>query len=156
MKRSRALAGMSLAALLLSVAMSALAADIKFRNAWLRPTYAGQPTAMVYVDIESSEALTLVAANSPVAKGAQLVRVDPPGPDTEAKVVTELPIAAKQVTRLALLGNHVRLLDVHQDLAAGARVPVELTFVDAKGKRMSVKTEAVVRGIVAHKPEKTN
>ena len=156
MKRTTALAGVSLAALLLPAAMSALAADIKFRNAWLRPTYTGQPTAMVYVDIESSEPLTLVAASSPVAKGAQLVRVDPPGPDTEPKVVTELPITAKQVTRLALLGNHVRLLDVQQDLAAGARVPLELTFVDAKGKRMSAKTEAVVRGIVAHRPEKTN
>ena len=152
----RRLARPLVVAVVATVATSAAAIDVKLRNGWLRPTYAGQSTAMVYVDIESTEPLTLVAAHSPVAKAAQLVLVEPPGPDTEPKVVAELPVPAKQLTRLALLGNHVRLLDVQQDLAAGARVPLELTFVDSKGKRVSVKTEAVIRGIVAHRPEKSN
>ena len=90
------------------------------QDGWLRPAYAGQPTAMVYVDIESTEALKLVAAKSPVAKGAQLVLVDPPGAQLDQhKVVKELPVAANRLTRLAYLGNHVLLLGVQQDLLPG-------------------------------------
>ena len=129
-------------------------AEVKLENGWLRPAYAGQPAAMVYVDIESTEALKLVGAKSPVAKDAQLVLVEPPGaaPDKH-KVVKELPVAANRPTRLAYLGSHVLLLDIQQDLLPGAKIPLELTFVDARGARRSVTTEAVIRGIAARRPE---
>jgi periplasmic copper chaperone A len=106
-------------------------ADVKLENGWLRPAYAGQPAAMVYVDIRSTEVLKLIDAKSPIAKGAQLVLVDPPGSEPERhKVVKELPVAANQSTRLAFLGNHVRLLDIRQDLPPGSTIPLVLTFVD--------------------------
>lgn len=140
-----------------ALAASIAAAEVRLENAWLRPAYAGQTAAMVYVDIESTEALKLVDAKSPVAKGAQLVLVDPPGADADRhKVVKELPVAAKMPTRLAYLGSHVRLLGIGQDLLPGTKIPVELTFVDAKGARRSVSTEAVVRGIAARRPEETD
>jgi periplasmic copper chaperone A len=137
-----------------TLAASLSAAEVKLENGWLRPAYAGQPAAMVYVDIESTEALKLVDAKSPVAKGAQLVLVDPPSeqPDKH-KVVRELPVAANRSTRLAYLGSHVRLLDIQHDLVPGTKVPLELTFVDAKGTRRSVSTEALVRGIAARRPD---
>ena len=139
-----------------ALAASIAAAEVKLENAWLRPAYAGQPAAMVYVDIESTEALKLVDAKSPVAKGAQLVLVDPPGADADKhKVVKELPVGAKTSTRLAYLGSHVRLLGISQDLLPGTKVPFELTFVDSKGARRSASTEAVVRGIAARRPEET-
>lgn len=138
----------------LALAASLAHADVKLENGWLRPAYAGQSAAMVYVDIQSTEALELVAAKSPVAKGAQLVLVDPPGvgPDKH-RVVKTLPVAANQATRLAYLGSHVRLLDIQQDLRPGATVPLELTFVDAKGARRTVSTDALIRGISARRPD---
>ncbi len=136
------------------LAASIAVADVKLENGWLRPAYAGQPAAMVYVDIQSTEALKLVDAKSPVAKGAQLVLVDPPGAQADKhKVVKELPVAPNQSTRLAYLGSHVRLLGIQQDLLPGERIPLELTFVDAKGVRRSVSTEAVIRGIAPRRPE---
>ena len=149
--RGRLFAGVA-AALAASIAN----ADVTLENGWLRPAYAGQPTAMVYVDIQSTEALELVAAKSPVAKGAQLVLVDPPGAEPDKhRVVKTLPVAAKLPTRLAYLGSHVRLLDIQQDLRPGATIPLELTFVDAKGARRTVSTDAVIRGIAARRPEGT-
>ena len=135
---------------------SVATAEVKLENGWLRPAYAGQPAAMVYVDIESTEALKLVGAKSPIAKGAHLVLVEPPGaaPDKH-KVVKELPVAANRSTRLAYLGSHVLLLDIQQDLVPGAKLPLELTFVDARGARRSVSTEAVIRGVAARRPEAT-
>ncbi len=138
-----------------ALATSIAVAEVKLDNGWLRPAHAGQAAAMVYVDIASTESLKLVDAKSPVARAAQLVLVDPPGsqPDKH-KVVRELPVAAKQSTRLAYLGSHVRLLDIRQDLLPGAKVPLELTFVDAKGTRRIASIEAIVRGIAARRPEK--
>jgi copper(I)-binding protein len=138
------------------LAASIATAEVKLENGWLRPAYAGQPAARVYVDIESTEALKLVGAKSPVAKGAQLVLVDPPGAEPDKhQVVKELPVAANRSTRLAYLGSHVLLLGIQQDLLPGSKIPLELTFVDAKGARRSVSTEAVIRGIAAKRPEGT-
>jgi copper(I)-binding protein len=136
---------------------TAAAADVKLDNAWMRPAYAGQAQAMVYVDIRASEPLRLVAARSPAAKRAELVVVDPPGaPPDQHRVVPELPVSGSGVTRLAYLGSHVRLLDVGEDLYAGRSLVLELEFVDARGKRHRASTEAVVRGIAARRPEEAS
>ncbi len=122
-------------------------------NAWLRPAAAGDEEAQVYVDIRSTEALELVGAHSPVARGAVLVLVDPPDPDpTARKVVASIPVAAGRETRLAYLGSHVRLTGITRDLVPGMRIPLELTFADPRGKRQTLSTEALVRGLVPRRP----
>ena len=63
------------------------AADVTLANAWLRPAAAGAAEVPVYVDIRSTEALELVGARSPAARGAELVLVDPPDPDPTARQV---------------------------------------------------------------------
>ena len=55
--------------------------------------------------------------------------------------------------RLAYLGSHVRLVEIQKDLVPGVRVPVELEFVDAKGKRIAASVEADVRGITLQRPQ---
>lgn len=128
-------------------------ADVTLANAWLRPAPAGAAEAAVYVDIRSTEGLDLVGARSPAARGAELVRVDPPDPDpTARRVVARIPVAADRETRLAYLGSHVRLTGVTVDLLPGMRIPVELTFADATGTSRTVATEALVRGIVPRRP----
>jgi hypothetical protein len=128
-------------------------AEVTLANAWLRPAPAGAAEAAVYVDIRSTEALELVGARSPVAGGAELVRVDPPDPDPAARrVVAKIPVAADRETRLAYLGSHIRLTGVTRDLVPGMRIPVELTFADATGQRRTVVAEALVRGVVPRQP----
>ena len=145
-----------LAGAIAALAASMATAEVKLENGWLRPAYAGQPAAMVYVDIHSTETLKLVGARSPIAKRAELVLVDPPAAEPDRhKVVKELPVAANQSTRLAYLGSHVRLLDIQQDLLPGSTIALELTFIDAKGTRRLASTEALIRGIAARRPEGT-
>ena len=129
-------------------------AEVTLANAWLRPAPTGTAEAAVYVDIRSTEALELVGARSPAARGAELVLVDPPDPDpTARKVVARIAVAAGRETRLAYLGSHVRLTGISRDLAPGMRVPVELTFADAQGRQRTIATEALVRGIVPRRPD---
>ena len=123
-------------------------AEVRLENAWLRPASSGQASAMVYVDIVSTEPLRLVAASSPVAKRAELVLVETPGPDAAQSVVGEILVAANEPRRLAYLGSHVRLVLISQDVAPGSRIPLELVFIDAAGARRSVVTDAQVRGLM--------
>jgi copper(I)-binding protein len=122
-------------------------AEVRLQNAWLRPAAAGQASAMAYVDIVSSAPLKLVGARSPLAKGAQLVIVDPPGPEAPQTVVDQIDVAPNVPRRLAYLGSHVRLLDIQSDLVPGVRVPLELEFVDASGRRVTATIQADVRGV---------
>ena len=143
-----------LAACALGAAASAARADVTLANAWMRPAAAGQKEAQVYVDIRANEPLKLVAAKSPIAKGAELVLLDPPQPDTGTlRVVREIAVAPNQETRLAYPGSHVRLVDLTRAASPSEQVPIELTFVDAAGKQRVVRTEALVRGLVARRPD---
>ena len=139
------LAGSTLAAPLAS-------AQVKLENAWLRPAAAGQPAAMVYVDIESGAPVKLVGARSPIARSAQLVIVEPPGPDAPHKIVGEIDVPANVRKRLAYLGSHIRLVQIERDLTPGTGVPIELDFIDANGKPIRAYIDANVRGIGAQPP----
>lgn len=135
------------------LASGGAAAEVALANAWLRPATAGADEVQVYVDIRSTEALDLVGASAPVARGAELVLVDPPDPDpTARRVVGKIPVTAERETRLAYLGSHIRLKGVIRDLPPGTRIPLELTFADAKGRRRTVTTEALVRGVALRRP----
>jgi copper(I)-binding protein len=138
----------------LAATAPAHAQEVELANAWMRPAYAGQPQAAVYVDIRAKRPLRLVGASTVIAKRAALVLVDPPDPDPAAhRVVAELPVAADRETRLALGSSHIRLVDVVRDLQPGEQIALELAFVDAAGKRQSIATSVLVRGLMIHRPE---
>jgi copper(I)-binding protein len=144
----------TLAAALVVLVVPVAQAQLTAANAWLRPVAAGQKEAQLYVDLRASEPVKLVAASSPIAKRAELVLLDPP--DAQAgklRTVSEIAVAADTETRLAFRGSHVRLVDITRAANPGEHVAVELTFVDASGRRQSVSTQALVRGLVARTPE---
>ena len=128
---------------------SVVQAEVAFDDAWMRPAHAGQAQAAVYVDIRSSEALTLVGASTGVAKRVDLVANDRPGLEGFARVAPSLPLVANGVTRLAYLGSHLRLVDLLRDVRPGERVDVDLVLVDAAGQRRTARLTAQARGIAA-------
>jgi copper(I)-binding protein len=139
----------------LVVALAAHAADVALTNAWMRPAPAGAETARVYVDIESSKALDLVGATTPVARGARIVvvrQIDDPASEV---IVKSLPVQAGTTTRLAYRGNHLRLTGVLRDIGNGDPVPLTLTFRDARGKQTRATTNVLVRGLLTpqHMPD---
>jgi copper(I)-binding protein len=149
-----ALARLALVAIAGTAAGNAIAADITLKNAWVRPTRAGYPTAFVYVDIRTDVALKLVGARSPVAKSAGIVLVDqnPDGTTTE-RPVEAADIPAGQETRFAYNGSRIELRDVVEDLPPGANVPLTLEFVETKGNaRHAIEIGALVRGVILPPP----
>jgi len=149
-----AMGRLALVALAGLAAGSAIAADISLKNAWVRPTRAGYPTAFVYVDIRTDVPLKLVGARSPVAKSAAIVLVDqnPDGSTTE-RTVKEADVPAGQETRFAYNGSRIELRDVVEDLPPGGNVPLTLEFVEAKGNaRHAIEIGVLVRGVILPPP----
>jgi len=140
-----------LAAACALAAMSTVAAaapQVALHSAWMRPAPAGVGIARVYVDITSDESVTLVGASTPVARRVEIVRVKTVGEPSTERVVKKLAVPKGTTTRLAYLGDNLRLVDVTQTVSNGSPVPLTLKFIDAKGKRFEVGTDVVVRGIL--------
>ncbi|MFO1413173.1 MAG: copper chaperone PCu(A)C [Burkholderiales bacterium] len=136
------------AAVLLGSAFAATAADITVSGAWMRPAPAGAEAARVYVDIASTAPVELVGASSPAAARVLLVRVHRIDDPTSEEVVPSMPVAAGKPTRLAYRGDHLRFVDVKQDLANGTPVTVTLVFRDAAGKETRATAGVSVRGML--------
>ncbi|MCC7327480.1 MAG: copper chaperone PCu(A)C [Burkholderiales bacterium] len=146
MKTPAAHLAFAIAAALFSGALHA--AEVTLANAWMRPAMARTASARVYVDIDSSVALELVGAATPVARSVQIVLVRNIDDPASEVVVKSLAIPVGTTTRLAYRGNHLRLTDINRDLGNGTPVPLTLTFKDAGGTAIRTTTHVVVRGLL--------
>lgn len=133
----------------LALAASTLAtAQVTLTSAWMRPAAAGTD-ARAYVDIRSDVNAELVAASTPVAKKVEIVRVKTIGDPATERVVKTFAVPGGTTTRLAYLGDHLRLVGMTRSVGNGDPVPVKLTFRNAAGKRFDAETNVVVRGVLA-------
>jgi copper(I)-binding protein len=129
-------------------ALTAQAAEVTLRNAWMRPAPAQAGTARVYVDIESGAALELVGASTPVAGSVEIVRVRQIGDPASEEVVKSFAVSAGKTARLAYRGDHLRFNGIVRDLANGDPVPLTLVFRRADGRELRATTNVVVRGLL--------
>jgi periplasmic copper chaperone A len=123
-------------------------AEVTLKNAWMRPAPAGAPSARAYVDIGSDASLVLTGASTPIASKVQIVLVKRIGDPESEEVVPSLAVLAGATTRLAYLGDHLRLVGVTRDVANGEPVPLTLTFKDTAGRPVKASTNIVVRGLL--------
>lgn len=135
------------AACLLAFASVASAAQVSLSSVWMRPAIAGAESARVYVDIKSDANVDLVGASSPVARKVEIVKVKTIGDPSTESVVKKFEVPGGTTTRLAYLGDHLRLVGVKRSLNNGDPVPIRLRFVDARGKRFEVESYVTVRGL---------
>jgi periplasmic copper chaperone A len=124
------------------------AAEVQLSNAWMRPAPAGANAARAYVDISSNATLDLVGATTPIARSVAIVHVGTIGDASTEQVVKSFAVPAGTTTRLAYLGDHLRLTSITKDVGNGDPVPLTLVFKDAAGKRIEATTRVVIRGIL--------
>jgi copper(I)-binding protein len=125
------------------------AADIRIKNAWMRPARAGTATAGVYLDITTDVPLTLVGATSTIAKSVAIVQVDPQLDGTSVeKIVKEWKLPGGKETRFAYNGSRLDLSDIGADLAPGISISMTLLFIEGPDKRQAVDIDVLVRGVI--------
>jgi copper(I)-binding protein len=132
-----------LAALLLSV--SAYADDIKVEGAWTRATLPGQDMAMVYMDITSKQAATIVGVSSSVAKTAEMHTMEHKGGMMKMYQVKSISLPANARLNMNMHGYHLVLNGLKGPLKAGATVPLTLNIETADKRSLKVDVQAEVR-----------
>ena len=130
----------------LAFASVASAAPVALSSVWMRPAAAGAD-ARVYVDIKSDVNVDLVGATTALAKKIDIVHVKTIGDPASETVVRKYAVPGGTTTRLAYLGDHLRLVGIKRALNNGDPVLIKLRFVDAAGKRFEVTADVVVRGL---------
>ena len=144
---ARALARTLAVAALFACCASAYA-DVTLQNAWMRPAPAGAAAARAYVDIRSDRTLELVGARTPIAKHVAIVHVGTTGDESTEKIVRSFTVLGGTTTRLAYLGDHLRLTEIARDVGNGDPIPLTLVFKDAAGKTSEATTQVTVRGLL--------
>jgi len=136
-----------LLASLLWAAVSAHAA-VQVTGAWARATMPGQKVAGVYLQLESDVKARLVGVRTAAAKSAEVHEMSHAGGVMRMRRLESLDLPAGEPIDLHPGGLHIMLLDIHQPLQVGQRVPLTL-IVEAAGKRVEVPVEAEVRPLLA-------
>ncbi|MBL8513120.1 MAG: copper chaperone PCu(A)C [Betaproteobacteria bacterium] len=131
------------ATLLTSTAAFASAPVVK--DAWVRTTVPGAKVSAAYMNIESPSATKLTKVETPRAGIVELHDMKMKDGVMEMKAEPSFAVPAKGALELKPGGKHVMLFKVAEQIKAGDKVPLSLTFEGADKKAVVVKVEAVAR-----------
>lgn len=134
-----------LCAALTAVSATAVAESLAIRNAWARPTVAGQPVGAAYLEITSSADTTVVELRSEVASFVELHTMQHQGDVMRMRQVAQLPLPAGRTVKLVPGGTHVMLLGLTRPLRAGESVGLDLMLADSSGRRRTVHVNVPVQ-----------
>jgi hypothetical protein len=124
--------GLAVVAFAAAVSLSSVAnaATIEVRDAWIRATPPGAPTAAGYAVIVNhgftSDRLT--GARSGAAASVEMHSMSTAGGIMRMRPLTALPMAGNGTIRLAPNGDHLMLIGLKRPMRAGSHVKVTLQF----------------------------
>jgi copper(I)-binding protein len=134
--------GLLAAALLLNTVAWAQPGAIQAREAWARPTVAGQPVGGAYLQLQNTggAADRLLGASTSAAERVELHSMQMSGDVMRMRQVDAIELPAGATVELAPGGLHLMLMGLKAPLRAGERLPLVLRFEKAG----ELKTELVV------------
>ena len=125
--------------------LSALA-EVQVSEVWARPTVAGQGAAGVFMQLQTTEAATLVGGESPAAQSVEVHEMVMQGDVMKMRRLENgLPITPEKGAELVPGGLHIMLIGLQKPLQVGDKVPLKLFFEDTQGQKQTVETTAEVR-----------
>ncbi len=129
-----------LGALILMAACQPRPNVLEVRNAWTRPSLAGQTAAVYFVIANgTSQNDVLLSANVEVAQSAEFHMSMNEGNDVMTMApLKEVPIPAGRNVEFAPGGYHVMLVNLSKPLQAGDTFPIQLTFQNAGALQVQV------------------
>jgi len=137
----------AMASILCATAFSAFA-DVVVTEPWVRGVVKGQTETIAYMTLKTTEATSLIAAASPVAKTVQIHVMKMQGNMMKMRPVKALHILANTPFELKPEGDyHVMLIGLVKPLAKGDMVPIKLTFSSKGGAKRIVDIQAEVRNL---------
>jgi periplasmic copper chaperone A len=132
-------------ALVSPIALAQTAKDVKIEGAWVRGTVEGQKGTGGFMKLTAPANMKLTGVASPAAGIGEVHEMKMEGGVMKmAEVKGGLELPAGKAVELKPGGYHIMLLDLKQALKADTKVPVTLTFTNAKGEASKVELELPV------------
>jgi copper(I)-binding protein len=125
---------------------------VQVKDAWVRPTVAGQKSSGAYMKLTAKSTQRLVGISTPVAGVAEVHEMKMEGDVMKMRALPTLDLPAGKTVELKSGGYHVMLMDLKQPLAAGGTVPLTLLFKDAKGVESKLTLNAPVAASAPSSP----
>lgn len=135
------------------LACGAHAQSMQVKDAWLRGTVPAQKATGAFMEISGKQAGRLVSAESPAAASVELHTMSMKDGVMKMTQVDGIDVPAGQTVKLAPGGYHVMFMGLKQQMKAGERVPLKLTFELADKKRESLDLMVEVREITGNRPQ---
>lgn len=107
---------------------------VKVEDAWIRATTAGQKVTGGFMNLTSTQSMTLVGFETPVAKHAELHEMAMQGDVMRMRAIDALPLPAGTVVSLKPGAHHMMLTDLTRPLTEGDNVSVTLLLKGADGQ----------------------
>lgn len=135
-----------LTSLLLGAACAAGAqtAPVTVAGAWARPSVQGQLGTGAFMTLTAAEPLTLVGVASPASGVAEVHEMKLEGDVMKMRPLKALELPAGKPVELKPGGNHLMLMDLKAPLALNTKVPVTLTFRNARGQQSQLALQVPV------------
>lgn len=123
----------------------AVAIDVK--GAWVRSTVPGQMGTGAFMKITAKAGMQLVGVSSPVAGVGEVHEMKMEGDVMKMRALPSLDLPAGKAVELKPGGYHVMLMDLKQPLLKDTKVPLTLTFKDAKGVQSKLELSLPVSNV---------
>jgi copper(I)-binding protein len=133
--------------LVLWLPFAASAQTVEVKDAWVRGTVPAQKVTGAFMEITGKSAVRLLSVDSPIAASVEIHNVAMQDGVMKMSPVDGVDVPAGKTVKLAPGGYHVMLTGLRQQMKAGDRVPLKLTFELADKKRESLELSAEVREI---------
>jgi copper(I)-binding protein len=125
---------------------------VKVSDAWIRFTVPGQSGTGGFMQLTSSQPLTLIGFATDIASTAELHEMSMEANVMRMRSIKELALPPGQAVSLRSSGHHLMLMGLKQQLKAGDAVSVTLLLKAEDGK---VIRQLVVVPVLASAPAKT-
>ena len=131
-------------------------ADVKVDDPWVRGTTASQTATGAFMALISSGDAALVAATTPAAGIVEIHEMRMDGAAMRMRQVDEVALPAGKRVELNPGGYHIMLMDLRQQMRAGAKVPLLLKIRNRDGTLSAIAITAEVTSVAGRKSVPSN
>lgn len=122
-------------------------AEVTVQNAWVRATVPQQKAAGVFFDIQATENLQLVEAQTSVATSAELHEIKMENDVMRMRPLEQLALPAGKKVNLKPGGYHLMLMGLKNQIKVGDVIPLRLMFQDKNKKQQFVDIKVIAKPI---------
>lgn len=111
---------------------------VRVSDAWCKVSLKGSKNGAVFMTLESLSKVSLVKAESDVAKKVELHTHIQDGEIMIMRPVDSFPLEPNETRELKPGHDHIMLIGLHEPLKSGQEIDVKLTFDDGSTQTVSV------------------